>query len=95
MITRLTTPHLDDLLRQTLDLINGSVDAHTETNRDVTATIKIKLKFDKERCRSVFLGAAAVDIPDGDLDSEIKRIDGTTLCTLHSDDPGQERIAGT
>lgn len=95
MVNTLTTPHLADVLRQTLDLINENVSAHTMTNRDITATIKVKLKFDKDLCRSEFRAAAAVDIPNGDLDSEIRRIDSTFLCTLNGDEPGQERIAGT
>lgn len=94
MVNILTESHLRDVLRQTLDLMNENTAAHTTTNRDITATIKIKLKFDKELCRSEFRAASAVDIPDGDLDSEIRRIDSTFLCTLHSDHPGQERIPG-
>lgn len=91
----LTPAHIHDVLLDVLAIANGATDRHTETNRNVTATLKIQLKFDKDLCRSEWRAMCAVDIPDGELDSEIKRTDSTLLCTLFSGDPGQQTIPGT
>lgn len=91
-MNKLTPEHLADIVRHLLDITNQYAKRHDEHARPITATLKIKLAFDKEAGRSEYRASGAVDIPDGELDSEIKRTDAAFLCTLHSGIKGQQKI---
>lgn len=94
-INTLSIAHVRDTLQSLLDTANNAVDRHSETARNLTITLKVQLKFDKDMVRSEWRASGSVDIPDGELDSEIKRTDSVFLCTLHNGEAGQQRLAGT
>jgi len=84
-----------------LDGINGSVraliadaaQAHIDTGRVATVTLRLTIKKNKETHKHELRGRVSASIPEGVDDSHTKRGEGVLLLAVSNDHPGQRLIS--
>ncbi len=91
-MNNLTPDHITAHLTELISIANRHTDDHVATGRNLTITLKVQLKFDKDKMRSEWRAAGSVDIPDGELDSEVKRTASEFLMAINGDAAGQQRM---
>jgi hypothetical protein len=90
----ITPTHLSEstILQEICDHLNDGAAEHQDTARPVVASIKVTLRFNKERGRSEFTATTSATLPKGERDSVTKKTRAEFLMALNGDAEGQQRI---
>jgi hypothetical protein len=90
----ITPAHLSGstILQEICDRLNDGAAEHQDTARPVVASIKVALRFNKERGRSEFTATTSATLPKGERDSVTKKTRAEFLLALSHEVEGQQRI---
>lgn len=84
---------LSDITADVSNLLVDAAEAHMETGRRATVTLKLTINRDKETGKRVLRGKVSASIPEGVEDSHARKCEPVTLLSVSDDHPGQQRIA--
>jgi hypothetical protein len=82
---------LNDINSDVRSMLALAAEAHVETDRRATVTLKLTISKDKEGKRNV-RGRVSAVIPEGVDDSHTRKGDTALLLSVSDEIPGQQRI---